>query len=349
MTTKNKNFWHSLPKPILILAPMAGYTESPFRSLVREIEPSTILVSELLSVEALRRKNEKTMRMAFFSPQEKGYFCIQLFGGDTQGFIDAARVVEELGADGIDLNFGCPSPKVIGSGYGSALLKDPEASAGMIEKLVNSTKLPVSVKMRLGFYDDFQLIDTAKNFESAGISALAIHGRTTKQKFAGEANWEKIYEVKDHLSIPVIGNGDVTTAEEAVAKIKNLDGVMVGRASLRNPWIFRQVRCGLEGKEIPAKPSLREQLDFFRRHAHLTAEMKGEKRALLELRKHFAHFVRDVKNASMFRDRLIRVETLCEMEEIFVEMAATSLPNPSSAHEYAAPSPSPFASYPESF
>ena len=314
------NYWEKLQRPILMLAPMAGYTESPFRSLVKKIEPSTILVSELLSVEALRRRSEKTMRMAFFTPEEKKYFNIQLFGSDVNGFIEAAKVVLELGADGIDLNFGCPSPKVIGSGYGSALLKDGEASARMIEALVKSTHLPVSVKMRLGFYDDSQFLQTVKNFENAGIAALAVHGRTTKQKFSGEAHWEKIYLAKEILSIPVIGNGDVTSAEVAVQKIKNLDGVMIGQAALRNPWIFKQVRMALEGKEVPEKPPIEDQLKFFREHARMAAAVKGEKYALLELRKHFAHFIRGMDHASKYRDQLIRVETLREMEEVFEKM-----------------------------
>ena len=316
------NFWKTIQRPILVLAPMAGYTESPFRSLVKAIEPSTVLVSELLSVEALRRKNEKTMRMAFFTAQEKGCFCIQLFGGDTQGFIEAAKVVEDLGADGIDLNFGCPSPKVIGSGYGSALLKDPTASARMIEALVKSTSLPVSVKMRLGFYDDSQLVETAKDFEGAGISALAIHGRTTKQRFTGVAHWENIYEVKKALRIPVIGNGDIDSAEKAMWSLKNLDGVMIGRAALRNPWIFRQARRAFEGKVIPPKPLLEEQLAFFREQARLSVEQKGEKWAMLELRKHFAHFIRGMPHAAMYRDQLIRVETLEGMKGVFGRMEA---------------------------
>ncbi len=315
-----QNFWNTIPHPILILAPMAGYTESPFRRLIREIEPSTVLVSELISAEALRRQNEKTLRMIEFAPEEKKYFCIQLFGSNLQSFIDATKVVEDYGADGIDLNFGCPSPKVIGSGHGSALLKDTATSAKMIEKLVTSTSLPVSVKMRLGFYNDQDLITTAKSFESAGISALAIHGRTTKQKFSGTANWERIYEVKDHLNIPVIGNGDITSAETAVERLENLDGIMIGRAALRNPWIFAQSRAAFDGKPVPPKPPLNVQLNFFRRHAQLSTEFKNEKWAMLELRKHFAHFIRGIPNAGKYRDRLIRVESIEEMKVVFKEL-----------------------------
>ncbi len=314
------NFWEKIERPILVLAPMAGYTESPFRRLIKEIEPSTVLVSELISAEGLRRKGEKTLRMCAFTPAEKKYFCIQLFGADETAFIEAGKVVEELGADGIDLNFGCPSPKVINSGHGSALLKDPTRSAKMIEQLVKSSKLPVSVKMRLGFFDDKDLIETAKSFESAGISALAIHGRTTKQKFTGEASWEKIYEVKENLRIPVIGNGDVTSAEIAKERLKNLDGIMIGRAALTNPWIFVQTRAILSGKKVPPKPNLEEQLKFFHRHAELATEFKNEKWAMIELRKHFAHFVRGIPHASKYREQLIRIESLEEMEGIFEEI-----------------------------
>ena len=297
----SKSFWQTIPRPILVLAPMAGYTESPFRRLIKEIEPSVVLVSELISAEALRRRNEKTLRMIEFAPEELNNYCVQLFVSDETAFIEAAKIVEEIGANGIDLNFGCPSPKVIGSGNGSALLKDPDKAAKMIENLVKSTSLPVSVKMRLGFYDDKDLIETAKNFEKAGISALAIHGRTTKQKFSGSAQWEKIYEVKEHLKIPVIGNGDVISAEVALEKLKNLDGIMIGRAVLRNPWIFQQCRAAFEGKGILPKPPLPEQLKFFRRHAKLAIEFKNEKWAMTELRKHFVHFIRGIPHAARFQ------------------------------------------------
>lgn len=316
-----KNFWNELKRPILVLAPMAGYTESPFRSLVKETEPSTVLVSELLSCEAIKFGSEKTMRMAQFTPREKKYYCVQLFGKSEESFLKAIKFVEDINADGIDLNLGCPSPKIIGSGYGSALLKDPCATAKLIEKIVKATKLPVSVKTRLGFYDDNGLIETAKNFESAGIASLAIHGRTTKQKFQGQAQWDKIYEVKDHLkSIPVIGNGDITSAEQAQKKLQNLDGIMIGRAALRNPWIFTQCRALFEGKEPPPMPALKNQLKLFERQAELAIEFKNEKWAMIEMRKHFAHIVRGIKGASQYRDKLIKVESLKQMKEIFEEI-----------------------------
>ena len=314
------NFWQQINKPILVLSPMAGYTESPFRRLVKEIEPSTVLISELVSVEALRRKNDKSLRLIEFAPEEKNYYCVQLFGNSEEAFMDSIKIVEDIGADGIDLNLGCPSPKVVGSGHGSALMKDPCATAKLIEKIVQSTKLPVSVKMRLGFYDDEDLLTIAQNFEGAGIASLAIHGRTTKQKFTGQADWTKIYDVKKYLKIPVLGNGDVTSAKIAVQKLKNLDGMMIGRAALKNPWIFAQARAAFEGREIPGKPDLPEQLDFYRRQAHHAAEYKGETYAMIELRKHFAHFIRGIPNATKYRDQLIRIESLEQLEKIFGEI-----------------------------
>ncbi len=315
-----KSFWNKLDKPILVLAPMAGYTESPFRQLVKEIEPSVVLISELTSVEGLKHGNEKTRRMIEFAPSESPYYGVQLFGNDTQSFIDAAKVVEDMGADFIDLNFGCPSPKIVNSGNGSALLRDLDASAKMIEALVKSTKLPVSVKMRLGFYNDDDTIQAAKMFESAGITEIAIHGRTTTQKFSGTADWEKIYEVKENVSIPVIGNGDIDSAEKAKEYIKNLDGIMIGRAAIRNPWIFKQCREIFNGEPVSDMPPIKDQLDLFYRHAVLATEMKGERYAMIELRKHFAHIIRGIPNAAQFRERLIRIETLAELKEIFEEI-----------------------------
>lgn len=319
-----KDFWQTIERPILALAPMAGYTESPFRRLVREIEPSTILVSELISTEAICHKNEKTMRMIDFHPDEKKYYGVQLFGSRTESFIEAAKVVEDIGADFIDLNFGCPSPKIINSGNGSALLKNPAKSAKMIETLVKSTKLSVTVKMRLGFYNDDDLFASTKNFESAGISALAIHGRTTVQKFAGSSNWEKIYQVKENLKIPVIGNGDIDSAEKAKEFIKNLDGIMIGRGSLKNPWIFKQCREIFAGKEVSPMPKMKKQLQFFSRHAELASEFKGEKWAMIELRKHFAHIARGFPHAAKFREKLIRIESLAELNEVFEEMLSNN-------------------------
>ncbi len=315
-----KNFWKKLPKPILILAPMAGYTESPFRQLVKKIEPSTVLVSELISTEALFRGSEKTFDMCQFAPNEKNYFGIQLFGSKIDSFVKAAAEVEKLGADFIDINFGCPSPKILKSGSGSALLKTPELATELIVNLKKAVDIPITAKMRLGFFDDSMLLDTAESFAQAGISSLAIHGRTTTQKFGGTANWEKIYKVKERLkkyNIPVIGNGDIDSAEMAKEKLQNLDGIMIGRAAIKNPWIFSQCREIFDGKKVSPIPDLTTQVKFFQNIAQMSAENKPEKVAVYELRKHFVHFLRSFQNASYFRSKLMQAESLKELDEIF--------------------------------
>jgi len=316
------NFPKDVKQPILVLAPMAGYTESPFRRLIKEIEPTTVLVSELVSAEAMRRGSEKTMRMIEFVPEELNFYGVQIFGNDKSAFVEAAKIIEDQGVDFIDINLGCPSPKVVGSGHGSALLKDPDSTAELIHTLVQSTSLPVTVKTRLGFYDEKDLVSTAQKFEAAGATWIAIHGRTTKQKFTGTANWEPIYEVKKHVNIPVIGNGDVTSAMIAKNKLQDLDGIMIGRGSWRNPWIFKQCREVFEGKEMSPKPTMADQLEFFRKHADLATDHKNEKWAMIELRKHFAHFMRGFRGAAQYRDRLIRVNTRAEMNQVFEEILA---------------------------
>jgi len=319
------NFWKksSIPRPLLFLAPMAGYTESAFRLLIKRIEPSVILVSELISAEAIFRGNQKTLDMMRFSKEESPFYGVQIFGNRAESFFRSAEVIAEMGADFININLGCPSPKVIGSGFGSALLKNPDKTTELIEKLVKKSSLPITVKMRLGFYDDKILLPFTKNLESVGVSLIAIHGRTAVQKFKGRASWEKIYAVKNQLSIPVIGNGDITSAVIAKNRLKNLDGVMIGRSALTNPWIFSQTREIFAGKNPAPKPSIVDHLGFFREIATITAAEKGEKKAMLGLRKHFAHMIRGIPKAGKFREKLIRVETLVDVEEIFSEIVVS--------------------------
>ncbi len=316
-----KNFWQKIPRPILMLAPMAGYTELPFRSLVRELEPSVVLVSELISVEAVKRRNKKTFEMMRFSEIEKDYFGIQLFGSQKNSFVEAAKIIEsEIGADFIDLNFGCPSPKVIKSQSGSAILKNPDSAAKLIESIVKSVKIPITVKMRLGFFNDDNFLDIVKQFELVGISAIAIHGRTTAQKFTGTSSWEKIYEAKKFLKIPVIGNGDIKSAVEARDKLKNLDGVMIGRGAMANPWIFRECRALFDNGKILDTPKLVIKIGFLRELLYRSLEFKDEKYAVLELRKFIAVIINRFDGAKGFREKLMKVVSIEEMESIFNEL-----------------------------
>ncbi len=316
-----KNFWQKIPRPILMLAPMAGYTESPFRTMIRALEPSTILVSELISAEAIRRRNKKTFEMMRFSENEKKYFGIQLFGSNHKSFVDAAKIVEsEVGADFIDLNFGCPSPKVIKSQSGSAILKNPDSATKLISSIVKNVKIPVTVKMRLGFFNDENFLEIVKSFESAGVSAIAIHGRTTTQKFEGTSNWEKIYEAKKLLKIPVIGNGDIKSAIDARDKLKNLDGVMIGRGAMSNPWIFRECRALWEHGKILDPPKLATKVGFLRELLYRNLEFKDEKYAVLELRKFIIVAIHGFDGAKGFREKLMKTSEIEALEKVFTEL-----------------------------
>jgi nifR3 family TIM-barrel protein len=321
-----KNFWQKIPQPILVLAPMAGYTESPFRSMVRELEPSVILVSELISAEAIRRKNKKTFEMMRFSEMERKYFGIQLFGSKHESFVEAAKIVEsEVGADFIDLNFGCPSPKVIKSESGSAILKDPKSAVQLIESIVKNIKIPVTVKMRLGFFNDDNFLEIVKSFEEAGVSAIAIHGRTTTQRFFGVSNWEKIYEAKKLLKIPVIGNGDIKSAIEARDKLKNLDGIMIGRGAIANPWIFRESRALFDNGKILDPPKLKIKVGFLRELLYRSLESKDEKYAVLELRKFVIVAIYGFDGAKTFREKLMKANSLETVENVFDEIESLGL------------------------
>ena len=304
------------PRPLLFLAPMAGYTESAFRRMIKETEPSVILTSELISAECLRQKNKKTMDMLFFDISEKHYFGVQLFGNESGAFIAAAQEVEKLNADFIDLNLGCPSPKIKGSGYGSALLKDIDSTAKLIEALVKNTNLPVTVKMRLGFYNPDDLLDAVKKFEKAGAKLITIHGRTAIQKFSGKADWSPIYQIKEEVEIPVVGNGDILSATQACKKINNLDGIMIGRGAIKNPWIFSQCRAIFSKGEAVKEITLDEHLHFLLRQTKLMLQYKLEPWALIELRKYFIQIFKHLNIDSVYINQIKAVASYSEFENI---------------------------------
>ncbi|MCK5472240.1 tRNA dihydrouridine synthase DusB, partial [Candidatus Gracilibacteria bacterium] len=280
--------WQKTPRPILALAPMAGYTDSAFRQLVKSLAPQTIVFSEFVSSDALHFKSKKTWQMLAFSSKEQP-FITQIFGKKPLHFAEAAKVVESLGAAGVDLNMGCPARKVVNSDHGSALLKNPKLAAEIIEATVKAVKIPVSVKMRLGVNDSKNLLDFTKMVEASGAKLLTIHGRTAKQMYLGEANYEPIYRVKKILKIPVLGNGDIDSAEKFHAKLGNLDGLMIGRAAVANPWLFREIENSLAGKISHTPKTLKAKLPTILKHAKLMVKMKGEKRGMLEMRKFLAN------------------------------------------------------------
>ncbi|MFH1546432.1 MAG: tRNA dihydrouridine synthase DusB [Patescibacteria group bacterium] len=312
--------WKTFPKPILALAPMAGYTDSAFRQLVKSLAPQTIVFSEFVSSDALHFKSKKTQQMLAFSRKEQP-FIAQIFGKNPPHFAEAARAVESLGAAGVDLNMGCPARKVVNSDHGSALLKNPKLASEIIEACVKAVKIPVSVKMRLGVADSRNLLDFSKMVEASGAQLLTIHGRTAKQMYSGEADFEPIYRVKKVLKIPILGNGDIDSAAKFHAKLGNLDGLMIGRAAVANPWLFREIENSLAGKISRTPKTLKAKLPTILKHARLMVAVKGERRGMLEMRKFLANYSKGEAGAKKLREKLVRVETLAEAEELLRKFA----------------------------
>ena len=314
-----------IKKPIVALAPMEGYTDSAFRRLVKSFEPNILCFSEFTSADGLKFNSVKSLRKVKFDESEKPLIA-QLFGKKPEHFIEAVKSVEKLNVSGIDINMGCPAKNVISSEHGGALLKNPELAIKIAKTVVETTKLPVSVKMRIGFYEyDKKFLNIfCKKLENIGIQMLTIHGRTVKQGYSGEADWKPIYAVKKHVNIPVIGNGDITSAKIAKKRLKKLDGVMIGRASLGNPWIMYEIYNELHKtskKDLKEKPS---NFDIARTHCELSVSAKGEFVGMREMRKHLASYIKGITGAAKFRARLVRVETLKEAFSLLNEAEKAS-------------------------
>ncbi|MCF7845705.1 MAG: tRNA dihydrouridine synthase DusB [Candidatus Peribacteraceae bacterium] len=307
--------WKKAPRPIIALAPMAGYTDSAFRQLIRHFSKRTILWSEFVSADALKFDSKKSKQMLAFAKREQP-FVAQIFGRRPENFVEAAKFVESIGASGVDLNFGCPAKKVVNSDHGSALLKNPKLASEIISMVAKSVKIPTSVKMRLGIADDKNLENFAKMVESSGAQLLTIHGRTAKQMYRGEADFEPIYRVKKLLQIPVLGNGDIDSVDKFFNQLGNLDGLMIGRAAVTNPWIFREIENRLAGKDSRTPKTLKAKIPTILKHARLLVDTKGEKRAMLEMRKFSANYVRGEAGAKKLRAKLVRTEKLSELERI---------------------------------
>jgi tRNA-dihydrouridine synthase B len=318
--------WHTAQRPIVALAPMAGVTDAAYRQFIKHICPEAIVFTEFLSTDAIRYGAKKTMKMMEFDAAIERPFIVQIFGNDRDHFIHSCKVVEEMGADGIDINMGCPAARVVSSCHGSALIRKPELAADLVHAAVSAVKIPVSVKTRLGWENAETLIPFCKALESAGASALTIHGRTYKGKFSGEADWEPIYALKKEMSIPVIGNGDINEASDALEKIKNLDGVMVGRGTMGNPWLLKEITDAFSGKRhasttLSMTPqTLAEKIPFILMHCELSVKYKGEKRGILEMRKHLAGYIKGFDGAKEIRMRLMESEKIADVQKILTSV-----------------------------
>lgn len=301
----------------LILAPMAGVTDLPYRLLCKE-QDCGMVVTEMVSAKAILYKNKNTNALLEVKEEERPA-AVQLFGSDPDILGEIAAQIEEGPYDFIDLNMGCPVPKIVNNGEGSALMREPKKVEAILTSMVRHVKKPVTVKFRKGFNDSsVNAVEIARIAESCGVSAVAVHGRTREQYYSGKADWDIIRQVKEAVRIPVIGNGDVFTPQEAKRMLEETgcDGIMIGRGAKGNPWIFSRTNHYLETGELLPGPTIPEIKAMILRHGKLLTEYKGEKTAMREMRKHMAWYTAGLPHSAALRNEINLVETLEEMAQL---------------------------------
>jgi len=306
----------------VILAPMAGVTDLPFRLLCKE-QGAGLICMEMVSAKAIYYNNKNTEELMEIHPDERPV-SLQLFGSDADIISEMAKRIEERPFAILDINMGCPVPKVVNNGEGSALMKDPKLVEEILSKLVKAISKPVTVKIRKGFTEEnINAVEIAKIAESCGVAAVAVHGRTREQYYSGKADWDIIRQVKEAVKIPVIGNGDVVDAlsAKALQDSTGCDGIMIGRAAQGNPWIFREVTSYLETGIIPPKPTPQQVKEVIIKHANLQLEYKGEYTGVREMRKHLSWYTTGYPHSARFRQMINTMESMEELinsvEEIF--------------------------------
>ena len=304
-----------------ILGPMAGVTDLPFRLLCRE-QGAGLLCTEMVSAKAILYNNKNTQSLLEIHPEEQPV-SLQLFGSDPKIMGEMAKRIEERPFDILDINMGCPVPKVVKNGEGSALMKNPSLVYEIVSAVVKAIKKPVTVKIRKGFDDEHvNAVEIAKVIEEAGASAVAVHGRTREQYYSGKADWDIIRQVKEAVSIPVIGNGDVTSPQKAEELVRQTgcDGIMIARGAQGNPWIFAEMCKWEETGEIPPRPDAEAVRRMILRHAELQLQYKGEYLGIREMRKHVAWYTKGLKGAARLREKVNQVENFEELGNLLTSL-----------------------------
>lgn len=300
-----------------VLAPMAGVTDLPFRKLCKE-QGAGLICMEMVSAKAISFHNRNTEALMEIDDCEHPV-SMQLFGSEPKLMAEVAKSIEERPFDILDINMGCPVPKVVNNGEGSALLKNPDLIVDIVKNISSAIKKPVTVKVRIGFENvPVDVVEIAKRVEDAGAAAIAVHGRTRQQYYSGQADWDAIRRVKEAVSIPVIGNGDVDSPKKAEQLIKETgcDGVMIGRAVRGNPWIFREMLHYFSTGELLEKPSSREVREMILRHARAQIDLKGEYTGIREMRKHVAWYTAGMRHSAALRRESNQIGSYEELEKL---------------------------------
>lgn len=305
----------------LILAPMAGVTDLPFRLLCKE-QGAGLICTEMVSAKAIHFQNKNTESLMEIEERERPV-SLQIFGSEPDLMAEIAKRIEHRNFDILDINMGCPVPKVVNNGEGSALMKKPELVHEIVYKVSHAIEKPVTVKIRKGFTEDaVNAVEIAKIAEEAGAAAVAVHGRTREQYYAGQADWDIIRQVKEAVSIPVIGNGDVDSPQKAEALVRETgcDGIMIGRAVQGNPWLFSRILYYQETGELLPPPSMEEVKDMMLRHAKMQLEYKGVYTGMREMRKHVAWYTSGMPHSASVRRQVNEVESYAQLEELVSRM-----------------------------